>query len=159
MSLSARSANQPTFYYALKLPRFEPEDVRELVRARKAATPTHITNAGGTMAIAMYQCATCSNGIISAGGAKHKPSEPCSVIETVKIGGRGSDRLMARKLSSSNFGLLQQYRHKAAERGCLHSRRVLEGKRTFLDRWKSHNSRPLPEQQPSPLRCLFEPHG
>jgi hypothetical protein len=78
MSLSARSASQPTFYYALKLPRFEPEDVRELVRARKAATPTHITNAGGTMAIAMYQCATCSNGIISIEGAKHKPSEPCS---------------------------------------------------------------------------------
>jgi hypothetical protein len=34
-----------------------------------------------------------------------------NVIETVKIGGRGSDRLMARKLSPSNFGLLQQYRH------------------------------------------------
>jgi hypothetical protein len=32
-----------------------------------------------------------------------------NVIETVKIGGRGSDRLMARKLSPSNFGLLQQY--------------------------------------------------
>jgi hypothetical protein len=38
------------------------------------------------------------------------------VIETVKIGGRGSDRLMARKLSPSNFGLLQQYRHIAAEK-------------------------------------------
>ena len=34
-----------------------------------------------------------------------------NVIETVKIGGRGLDRLMARKLSPSNFGLLQQYRH------------------------------------------------
>jgi hypothetical protein len=32
-----------------------------------------------------------------------------NVIETVKNGGRGSDRLMARKLSPSNFGLLQQY--------------------------------------------------
>jgi hypothetical protein len=37
-----------------------------------------------------------------------------NVIETVKIGGRGSDRLMARKLSPSNFGLLQQYRHLAS---------------------------------------------
>jgi hypothetical protein len=36
-----------------------------------------------------------------------------NVIETVKIGGRGLDRLMARKLSPSNFGLLQQYRHTA----------------------------------------------
>src|SRR5262249_41072575 len=34
-----------------------------------------------------------------------------SVIEATQIGGRRSDRLMARKLSSSNFGLLQQYRH------------------------------------------------
>jgi hypothetical protein len=32
-----------------------------------------------------------------------------NVIETVKIGGRGSDRLMAIELSPSNFGLLQQY--------------------------------------------------
>src|SRR5262245_44529770 len=32
-----------------------------------------------------------------------------NVIEATQIGGRRSDRLMARKLSSSNFGLLQQY--------------------------------------------------
>jgi len=32
-----------------------------------------------------------------------------NVIEVTQIGGRRSDRLMARKLSSSNFGLLQQY--------------------------------------------------
>ena len=36
-----------------------------------------------------------------------------NVIEATQICGRRSDRLMARKLSSSNFGLLQQYRHKA----------------------------------------------
>src|SRR5262245_49369913 len=36
-----------------------------------------------------------------------------NVIEVTQIGGRRADRLMARKLSSSNFGLLQQYRHKA----------------------------------------------
>ena len=36
-----------------------------------------------------------------------------SVIETTQIGGRRSDRLMAGKLSPGNFGLLQQYRHKA----------------------------------------------
>src|SRR5262245_23822363 len=34
-----------------------------------------------------------------------------NVIEATQICGRRSDRLMARKLSSSNFGLLQQYRH------------------------------------------------
>ena len=32
-----------------------------------------------------------------------------NVIESTKIGGRRSDRLMAGKLSPSNFGLLQQY--------------------------------------------------
>jgi hypothetical protein len=32
-----------------------------------------------------------------------------NVIEATQIGGRWSDCLMARKLSSSNFGLLQQY--------------------------------------------------
>src|SRR5215831_10357855 len=32
-----------------------------------------------------------------------------NVIEVTQIGGRRADRLMARKLSSSNFGLLQQY--------------------------------------------------
>ena len=36
-----------------------------------------------------------------------------NVIEATKIGGRGSDRLMARKLSPGNFGLLQQYRPRA----------------------------------------------
>jgi hypothetical protein len=34
-----------------------------------------------------------------------------NVIEVTQIGGRQSDRLMAGKLSPSNFGLLQQYRH------------------------------------------------
>jgi hypothetical protein len=34
-----------------------------------------------------------------------------NVIESTQIGGRRSDRLMAGKLSPSNFGLLQQYRH------------------------------------------------
>src|SRR5215510_9228101 len=34
-----------------------------------------------------------------------------NVIEATQIGGRRTDCLMARKLSSSNFGLLQQYRH------------------------------------------------
>src|SRR6516164_737070 len=38
-----------------------------------------------------------------------------SVIETTQIGGRRSDRLMAGKLSPGNFGLLQQYRHEAAD--------------------------------------------
>jgi len=37
-----------------------------------------------------------------------------NVIEVTQIGGRRADRLMARKLSSSNFGLLQQYLPKAA---------------------------------------------
>src|SRR6266487_1814096 len=32
-----------------------------------------------------------------------------NVIEATQIGGRRSDRLMARKLSQGNFGLLQQY--------------------------------------------------
>src|SRR6266481_4550356 len=36
-----------------------------------------------------------------------------NVIETTQIGGCRSDRLMAGKLSPGNFGLLQQYRHKA----------------------------------------------
>src|SRR5215471_21287222 len=36
-----------------------------------------------------------------------------NVIEVTQIGGRREDRLMARKLSSSNFGLLQQYLPKA----------------------------------------------
>src|SRR5262249_59387865 len=36
-----------------------------------------------------------------------------NVIESTKIGGRRSDRLMAGKLSPSNFGLLQHYRHLA----------------------------------------------
>jgi len=46
-----------------------------------------------------------------------------NVIEVTQIGGRRADRLMARKLSSSNFGLLQQYRHKAdIPRGRLHVR-------------------------------------
>jgi hypothetical protein len=36
-----------------------------------------------------------------------------NVIETTQIGGRRSDRLTAGKLSPGNFGLLQQYRHKA----------------------------------------------
>jgi hypothetical protein len=36
-----------------------------------------------------------------------------NVIEATQIGGRRSDRLMAGKLSPGNFGLLQQYRHKA----------------------------------------------
>jgi hypothetical protein len=34
-----------------------------------------------------------------------------NVIEATQIGGRRSDCLMARKLSSSSFRLLQQYRH------------------------------------------------
>jgi hypothetical protein len=34
-----------------------------------------------------------------------------NVIESTKIGGRRSDRLMAGKLSPSNFGLLQHNRH------------------------------------------------
>src|SRR5262249_34012602 len=37
-----------------------------------------------------------------------------NVIEVTQIRGHRADRLMARKLSSSNFGLLQQYRHKTA---------------------------------------------
>src|SRR6266511_4465481 len=36
-----------------------------------------------------------------------------NVIETTQIGGRRSYRLTAGKLSPGNFGLLQQYRHKA----------------------------------------------
>src|SRR6266540_2522543 len=36
-----------------------------------------------------------------------------NVIESTQIGGRRSDRLTAGKLSPGNFGLLQQYRHKA----------------------------------------------
>ena len=36
-----------------------------------------------------------------------------NVIEVTQIGGRQSDRLMAGKLSPSNFGLLQQYLPKA----------------------------------------------
>jgi hypothetical protein len=42
-----------------------------------------------------------------------------NVIEATQIGGRRSDCLLVRKLSSSNFGLLQQYRgqsgHQAAQ--------------------------------------------
>jgi hypothetical protein len=40
------------------------------------------------------------------------------VIETTQIGGRRSDRLTAGKLSPGNFGLLQQYRHIAAQSRC-----------------------------------------
>jgi hypothetical protein len=42
-----------------------------------------------------------------------------NVIEATQIGGRRSDRLMAGKLSPGNFGLLQQYRHKADISSCL----------------------------------------
>jgi hypothetical protein len=41
------------------------------------------------------------------------------VIETTQIGGRRSDRLMAGKLSPGDFGLLQQYLHKADLARCL----------------------------------------
>src|SRR5262245_47778679 len=34
-----------------------------------------------------------------------------NAFEAAEIGGRWSDRLLARKLSSGDFGLLQQYRH------------------------------------------------
>jgi hypothetical protein len=36
-----------------------------------------------------------------------------NAFEAAEIGGRWSDRLLAGKLSSGDFGLLQQYRHKA----------------------------------------------
>src|SRR5256886_10590498 len=55
-----------------------------------------------------------------------------NVIEGTRFGGRRSDRLMAGKSSPYNFGLLQQYRHWAAEWECPHSRRVLNGNRTIL---------------------------
>jgi hypothetical protein len=55
------------------------------------------------------------------------------VIETTQIGGRRSDRLMAGKLSPGDFGLLQQYRHWAAEPGRLLSRRVSEDNRTIFE--------------------------
>jgi hypothetical protein len=37
-----------------------------------------------------------------------------NVIEAISIDGRGSDCLTAGKLAPGNFGLLQQYRHKAS---------------------------------------------
>src|SRR5262245_52029102 len=43
-----------------------------------------------------------------------------NAFEAAEIGGRWSDRLLAGKLSSGDFGLLQQYRHKADK-----SRRLL----------------------------------
>jgi hypothetical protein len=36
-------------------------------------------------------------------------------IEATQIGGFRSDRVIARKLAPGSFGLLQQYRHKAAQ--------------------------------------------
>jgi hypothetical protein len=36
-----------------------------------------------------------------------------NAFEAAEIGGRWSDRLLAGKLSSGDFGLLQQYRHEA----------------------------------------------
>jgi hypothetical protein len=41
-----------------------------------------------------------------------------NVIEATSIGGRRSDFFTAGKLAPGNLGLLQQYRHKAAERAC-----------------------------------------
>jgi hypothetical protein len=38
-----------------------------------------------------------------------------NVIEATSIGGRRSDFFTARKLAPGNLGLLQQYRHKAAQ--------------------------------------------
>src|SRR6516162_4767715 len=42
-----------------------------------------------------------------------------NVIESTQIGGRRLVRLMAGSLSPGNFGLLQQYRHKADIPRCL----------------------------------------
>jgi len=64
------------------------------------------------------------------------------VIEATKIGGCRSDRLSAEKLSSGNFGLCQQYRHKAADRGDAESwsQSELSGHRSYdlwpLDLWQ-----------------------
>jgi hypothetical protein len=41
-----------------------------------------------------------------------------NVIEAARIGGRRSDYLMVTKLSSSNFGLLQQYLHERDPPAC-----------------------------------------
>src|SRR5215471_14166060 len=49
-----------------------------------------------------------------------------NVFEGTRIGGRQSDRLSAGKLSSGNFGLLQQYRHKAAEALAIQCRELAE---------------------------------
>jgi hypothetical protein len=40
------------------------------------------------------------------------------VIEAKSIGGRRSDFFTAGKLAPGNFGLLQQYRHEAADPEC-----------------------------------------
>jgi hypothetical protein len=45
------------------------------------------------------------------------------VIEAIQIGGRRSDRLLAGKLSPGNLGLLQQYRHEAADHILICERR------------------------------------
>jgi hypothetical protein len=60
-----------------------------------------------------------------------------NVIESTKIGGRRSDRLMAGKLSPSNFGLLQHNRHKAAEHiligdGRFRSEADIHGRRALI---------------------------
>src|SRR5215471_2764278 len=54
-----------------------------------------------------------------------------NVIEVTQIGGRRSDCLMARKLSSSNFGLLQQYLPKADSCAAANRTLSLQGARAF----------------------------
>src|SRR6266487_4308371 len=75
-----------------------------------------------------------------------------NVIEATQIGGRRSDRLMAGKLSPGNFGLLQQYRHKADI-----PRRLL-----FCPAFGSEAERPtfsVPHAAPPPLdRQRAAPH-
>jgi hypothetical protein len=44
--------------------------------------------------------------------------DPGNVIEATSIGGRRSDFFTAGKLAPGNFGLLQQYRHEAADPEC-----------------------------------------
>jgi hypothetical protein len=59
-----------------------------------------------------------------------------NVIEATSTGGRRSDCLAAGKLAPGNLGLLQQYRHQAADPECPLSRGILEDKRTNLGRMK-----------------------
>jgi hypothetical protein len=56
-----------------------------------------------------------------------------NVIEATSIGGRRSDFFTTGKLAPGNLGLLQQYRHKAAEANTSNLRQLLGKQRKCMD--------------------------